>query len=102
MASHPDVDGDLILFRIGARALAKRLAREAAAGELVCEVCASPLVFEDAQARLLDCGHEVIAVPCPTPRCPSGPGQVFEPRGIGGHTAADTGVALPLAAWLRL
>jgi hypothetical protein len=96
------IDDDLVLYRIGARALAKRLRQQAEAGELRCEQCGAALVLADARVLLLECGHEVIVVPCPTVGCAGHEGQLFEPRGVGGHSLEQPGVALPLATWLRL
>ncbi len=95
-------DEDLIIFRVQARALAKRLGRQAEAGTLVCNQCGAPLAFDDTEVILFQCGHEVISVPCPTPDCPANDGHLFSPDGWPDHTRAEPGVSLSLAAWRRL
>jgi hypothetical protein len=103
MAQSPYVtDEDLVVIRVQARALAKRLARQAEAGELRCDECGAPLDLDRAVVLLLECGHEVIVVPCSTEGCGSAPGKLFEPRGVSGHAVDHPGVPLPLSAWLRL
>jgi hypothetical protein len=93
---------DVIIYRVQARALAKRLERSVEAGTLLCEACGNTLSLDEAQVWLLECGHEVIIVPCTTEGCALHDGRPFSPAGWPDHGAADRGVALPFATWRRL
>lgn len=95
-------DEDVIIYRVQARALAKRLEREVAAGTLVCVECGAAQSLDDAVVWLLECGHEVIIVPCPTDGCAWHSGRPFSPPDWPDHGAADRGVALAFARWRQL
>jgi hypothetical protein len=95
-------DEDLVVYRVQARALAKKLRRQAAAGELACAECGTPLTLDGARVLLLQCGHELLVIGCGTEGCPAREGAIFEPPGWPDHSGADPGVALPIDAWLKL
>lgn len=89
-------DAQLITSRIAARGLAKRLRKRSEAGDLTCPTCQSPMAFDDTVVLLMECGHEVLAVPCAEHGF-----ALFEPAGSHGHRP-DAGVPVPLARWLQL
>jgi hypothetical protein len=93
---------DVITYRVQARALAKRLERSVAAGTFLCEACGNALTLDEALVWLLECGHEVIIVPCATDGCARHDGRPFSPPGWPDHGASDRGVALAFGTWRRL
>jgi hypothetical protein len=91
-----ETDAQLVNFRVAARGLAKRLRKRSEAGDLHCEKCGQPLKFDEAVAVLMQCGHEVLAVPCEEHGYAS-----FETPGSHGHDPRE-GLPMPLSQWLKL